>query len=250
MLLALPRHAPFLNKRMVTRPLLFSSCTSTVPPPAQSNLPLSLVLSAMEPLPPITALLREGPRAHVRRPTEKYQQYYPAEELVEAFRRMANNPHALEQRRSAGLYALESFASRSRLRSSLDRIIVAAILGSPFRRLRLTEILEAMATRYKLHLTSGDKQAVRRTLRTSALFGRQPDTNQGRGGFWFVVAEPPLRVAPRPPLSLGHVPLPCFDEFIKAETWKPAEVPAFHPGPSEDLSLRDAWGRPTIAPAT
>ncbi|KAF8522687.1 hypothetical protein JB92DRAFT_2887114 [Gautieria morchelliformis] len=113
----------------------------------------------------------------------------------------------------------------------LDPLIQAAILGSPSRRLRLADIQEAIE-RWTLN-----------DLFARQLWGRNENQWQRRRAYWFVVAEPPVQVVPRPPLPPAHVPLPNFGDFVKAESWNPEEVPPFHP--SEDVPPQDAWAGPS-----
>ncbi|KAF8504101.1 hypothetical protein JB92DRAFT_2968827 [Gautieria morchelliformis] len=183
----------------------------------------------MTSLPPIAELLRHDPESRFQQDlavlctssTRSYQEYYPAEVLIREFCQMQKNPGALEQRRSVGLDTLKRPASLDS-GSSLDPIICAAILGSPSRRLRLADV----RLWGKVTLTDGLKLAIKERLIVSELFALEPSPRyQRRGGWWIVVAEPPVRVAPRPPLPPRHVPLPGFDEFVKAESWRRAEVP-------------------------
>ncbi|KAF8504102.1 hypothetical protein JB92DRAFT_2968835 [Gautieria morchelliformis] len=168
-------------------------------------------------------------------------------DLIWEFSQMEKNPGALELRRSVGLETLQIASLDPG--PSLDLIIRAAIRGSPSRRLRLFDIQRAIRIWSAASLTTVIRNAIYNQLTTgSELFAWQPlrphqhRHDQHQAGWWIVVAEPPLRVAPRPPLPPRHVPLPGFDEFVKAESWRPEEVPD-----TGDLfpSPRDAWAGPS-----
>ncbi|KAF8503201.1 hypothetical protein JB92DRAFT_2833412 [Gautieria morchelliformis] len=214
---------------------VFSSCTCTTitcphPPPP------------MGPpwLPPITGLLesQQDFTSLCTSATPTHRQYYPAKVLVREFGRLERNPGALVQRRSVGLDTLKRPSSLSP-GPSLDPMIRAAILGSPSRRLRIAYIQEAIKRWSEAPLTHRIKQAKETTDREriirQAVFAAEPkplatllrsrSLFSQRGGWWIVVAEPPLRVARRLPLPRGHVPLPGFDQFVKALSWTPEEVP-------------------------
>ncbi|KAF8507447.1 hypothetical protein JB92DRAFT_2960620 [Gautieria morchelliformis] len=195
-------------------------------------------------LPPITALLGDSDTQNTLLCT--HREYYPAEELVREFAQLERNPGALEQRRSVGLDTLTWSGSLSS-GPCLDPLIQAAILGSPSRRLRLADIQEAIERWSKAPLTPSLKHSIQKRLTDSDLFARQlwggTRTSGNRRAYWFVVAEPPVQVVPRPPLPPAHVPLPNFGDFVKAESWNPEEVPPFHP--SEDVPPQDAWAGPS-----
>ncbi|KAF8465422.1 hypothetical protein JB92DRAFT_3062848 [Gautieria morchelliformis] len=199
----------------------------------------------MTSLPPIAELLCHDPESRFRHnlalvgtaSTLSHLRYYTDEVLVREFSQMEKNRGALEQRRLVGLETLQIASLDPG--PSLDLIIRAAILGSPSRRLRLIDIQRAIRIWSGASLTTVIRNAIYNQLTTgSELFAWQPlRPHQHRhdqhvpGGWWIVVAEPPLRVAPRPPLPPCHVPLPGFDEAPRYGDLFP--------------SPRDAWAGPS-----
>ncbi|KAF8503036.1 hypothetical protein JB92DRAFT_2833500 [Gautieria morchelliformis] len=164
-------------------------------------------------------------------------------ELVE-FTQLEKNSGALEQRRSVGLETLTWSGSLSS-GPCLDPLIQAAILGSPSRRLRLADIQEAIERWSKAPLTHRLKQSIQKRLANSDLFARQPlarNENQWQRSHqhgWCHVHRSLLPTS----LSQYSALTNSFGEFVKAEYWKPEEVPPFHP--SEDVPPRDAWAGPS-----